>query len=154
MRTIMMIAASLLLLSGVAHGQDVAGVDPSGSVTDIAGVVQDCSVVAQTEGTGGAGGICISATQAFLDTLTGGEPAAVDQSITDLVLALAPLAQDDGTCNAMDNEVAQAIRLASARASTPEQVARLVEIAATIEEDCGAGATADIAPAGDPASPA
>jgi hypothetical protein len=156
MLKVLMISAFALIASGPVFGQDIAAVDPTGPVTDIPGVVKNCELVAGAVDDTSFKGICIGATQKYLDGLVGQDPAAIDQNITDLVLALAPLAQNDEACNALDDEVAQAIRLASTRASTPDQVARLVEIADTIAA-CDAGTTAaigDLPPGGDPASPA
>jgi len=56
-----------------------------------------------------------------------------------------PLAQLDATCDAFDTEIAEAIRLAGSYASTPDQIARVGEIAATVEA-CDPGTTADIEP--------
>lgn len=127
------IPAAIALAALPAFAQDTANVEAPGSVAalDVPYVVGQCELVAgQSEDSNSYDGACISATQAFLDGLVG-DPADVDASITNLVVAIAPLVQDE-TCNNADEEIAQAIRLASTRASDPEQVTRLIEIADTV----------------------
>jgi hypothetical protein len=156
MLKVIMLAVAALTLPTVGLAQDTASLGPSASVNDIPGVVRDCQLVAGSEDDSSLQGVCIGATQSYLDSLDGQDVATVDQNITDLVVALVPLAQEDEACNALDDEVAQAIRLASARVSDAEQIARLVEIADTVAA-CDLGSTAaieEVPPVGDPASPA
>ena len=153
---ILILAVAAFALPAAALAQNTAALGPSASVSDIPGVVRNCQLVAGAETDEALRGICIGATQSYLDTLIGLDATTIDQDVTDLVVALVPLAQQDEACNALDDEVAQAIRLASARVSDPEQMARLIEIADTVAA-CEPGSTAalgDLAPAGNPASPA
>ncbi len=155
MLRILMLAVTALSIPAAAMAQDTAALGQTGSVSDIPGVVKNCELVAGAEADDSLRGICIGATQSYLDSLAGLDAVVVDQNVTDLVVALVPLAQDDEACNALDDEVAQAIRMASARVSDPEQVARLIEIADTVAA-CEPGGTAALGepPAGAPASPA
>ncbi len=130
-----------------ALAQETAVVDPSAATPalSVQQVVTQCELVAADSGGGtSVSGVCLSSTQTFLDGLAGAEPAVLDQNITDLVVAIAPLVEDD-ICNAADEEIAQAVRLASTKASDPEQVGRLVAIAETVEA-CTNAATAAIEP--------
>jgi hypothetical protein len=139
------IALAVAAAAAPAFAQSTAVVDPAAPVPGISvqQVVAQCELVAADSGTS-ASGQCVGSTQTFLDGLAAAEPAVRDQNITDLVVAIAPLVQDD-VCNAADEEVAQAIRLASTKASDPEQVKRLIEIADTVEA-CTSSATAAIEP--------
>lgn len=132
------------MMAGSAVAQDVAAVDPTVGLPGIQPVVGQCEIVAAAPETGDpTDGICIGATRSFVAGLAGLPVTEADQSIANLVLALAPLAQNDATCNAFDDEIAEAIRFAGASASTPEQLAQLNEIAQTID-DCDDGVTAQI----------
>jgi len=143
------LAFALAAAAAPAFAQATAVVDPTATtpaaVLSMQQVVTQCELVAaDSGGDASPSGQCLSSTQTFLDGLAGAEPAVVDQNITDLVVAIAPLVQDD-ICNAADEEIAQAIRLASTKASDPEQVSRLVAIAETVEA-CAASETAAIEP--------
>lgn len=141
------IGVSLLLVfvASSAFGQDVAAVDPNATLPSIEPVMEPCRVVAADPESGDpAGGICVGATRTFLTGLDGLAVAESDQAITNLVVALTPLAQEDGVCNELDDEIAAAIRLASAAASTEAQQLQLAEIAQTITDDCATGTTAAV----------
>jgi hypothetical protein len=141
-----------------ASSQEVANVNPDMSIADIPGVVKQCQIVADAEkaGDNSPRGKCIGATQSFLDALKAVNPALsdddFDQRIADLVVALVPLAQQDEACNAVDDEVARAIKLASTYSRTKEQTDQLVSISETVAA-CTADQTAAI-PSAIPASPA
>ncbi len=138
-------AAILLgLMAGAPLAQETALADPSAPIPAIQPVVGQCEIVAaDPERADAAAGICVTATQSFIAALQGRTPAESDQAIADLVLALAPLSQQDETCDVFDDEIAAAIRLAASASSDPEQATRLTEIAQTIDE-CEAGSTAAI----------
>lgn len=145
-----------LAFVSTASAQETAALDPTATTPaaiNIPDVVKQCELVAAAEeGSTGIAGACVGSTQTFIDGLTGRDSASVDQAITDLVVAIAPLVQDE-TCNWADEEIAQAIRLASTKASTPEQIAQLAEIADTVAA-CDNASTAEIAPEEIPASAA
>lgn len=136
-----------VLLASSVQAQDTAAIDPdAGAFTSVASVVGQCELVAEEiSGTADGSGPCIGATQSFLAALDGTAPEVADQSITELVVALVPLAQADEACNFVDTEIAEAIRLAASYASTADQAARINEIAATVAA-CDTGATAAIDP--------
>lgn len=149
--------ACLLIAGGMAQvlGQDTALVDPAAAVAapDIPAVVTQCQLVAAGDDDDNSNsGLCLNATQSFLDGLAGGAPDAVDQQIAELVVALVPLVSDDNQCNAADDEVARAVTLASTYSSSPEQAQQLVDIADTVAA-CDGGATAAVLPDAPEASP-
>ena len=139
--------AAYTIMASSAFAQDMAAVDPAAGLPSIEPVKGQCEIVAAAPEPGDpTDGMCLAATQTFLTGLSGLPAASSDQSITNLVLALAPLAQDDGICNSVDDEIAAAIRLAAGSSSTPEQQLQLAEIADTVADDCATGATAAIPP--------
>lgn len=151
LRSIIILAAAAFSTAGFA--QEQAAVDPTVPLPSVTDVVGQCEIVAaDAGGAASASGLCLTATESFLAALEGRDPAVIDQSLTDLVVAIAPLVQDD-VCNEADEEVAQAIRLASTMASTPEQIAQLADIADTVAACEGTTAAVE-APEGDPASAA
>lgn len=144
----------LVLLAGaspVAYG----AVDPNVATPEIQAVVGKCQLVASTEKTdpNPNAGVCVSSTQAYLDTLKAGNlaPDALDQQIANLVVALVPLAQAEPTCDAFDDEVARAILLASDYSQTAEQKAQLKTISDTVAK-CQFDSTSAL-PNAIPASP-
>ena len=141
MRRISLIIVALAGFATPALAQDTAAVDPdvTTGALGVPEVTAQCQLVADDT----SSGVCLSSTQAFLDGLTG-DPAANDQAIGDLVAAIVPLIQDD-VCNAADEEIAQAVRLAAARATDAEQIAELNSIADEVEA-CEIEETADIGP--------
>ena len=139
--------------SGVAQDaalpQETAAVDPAAPLATLGAsdVVTQCQLVAADDNDE-VSGACLSSTQTFLDGLQG-EPTETDAQIVDLVVELVPLVQDD-VCNSADEEIAQAVRLASERVTDPEQAARLVDIADTVascEQTETAAIVADAVPA-------
>jgi len=126
-----------------AFAQETAAVDPSASVPSIQPTVGVCETVSKTpEIADPIAGQCVTSTGAYIASLKGLPPAASEQAIADLVVALAPLAQLGGpACDAYDDEIAAAIRMAATGSTNPEQVASLAEIAQTID-DCAVGETA------------
>jgi len=153
MRPFVLSAIFVIGLSLPAIAQEQAAIDPTAPLPTIDNAVGQCQIVATgSDDDTSISGLCIAATEQLLDGLEGRDPAVVDQTITDLVVAIAPLVQDE-TCNAGDEEIAQAVRLAAAASSTPEQTARLIEIAETIEA-CEVSQTAQTEPDPDPASAA
>lgn len=80
-------------------------------------------------------GICVTATRALMVSLVPAPPSDErDQKLTDLVIALAelprPLRQQ---CEEYEDEIAEAIRIASTTTGNPDQAARFLEIADTLE---------------------
>lgn len=125
----------------IALAQDAASIN-SAAPTVIEPVVAKCEIVAANpEQADPTDGICIGATKSFVSSLAGLPAADADQSITDLVVALAALVQQDLACDANEDEIAAAIRYAATATSNPDQLAQLNEIAQTID-DCSTGATA------------
>src|SRR5690349_18434281 len=124
-----------------------AAVDPSAPISSLDTVVSNCALVASTQVRDSSPneGDCINSTTAFLTTLDSQSlsDAAFDQQIADLVLELIPLARDDEGCDAFDDEVARAIRLAATYAKTDEQRAQLITLSETVAA-CDYGDTADI----------
>ena len=146
MKSLLTAAAILGLISSAAVAQSTALADPNAPLPLIAPVYDNCVIVSgEPDRADVANGICISSTRTYVGDLKGRDPAVIDQAIADLVLQIAPLAQNDQACNAFDDEVAEAIRYASGFVSTPEQIQQLVEIAQTIS-DCAQGQTAEIVP--------
>lgn len=121
------------MLTPMAFAQDVAAIDPTIATPGIAAVVSTCEPLADPENTAAVPGVCLSATQAFLTGNSTLPEAEFNQSITDLVLGLAPLVADPAACAAAGTEVAEAIRLASSYSTDPAQVEQLISIAATVE---------------------
>ncbi len=154
MRKLQIAAAALAAIAFCqpVMAQEQASVDPSGVVPAIEGPVGQCELVASENGEGPNSGACISATQGLLGALEGLDPATSDQTITDFVVAIVPLVQND-VCDQADDEIAEAIRLAAAQSSSPDQVGRLLEIADTIAA-CEVSETAEIVPDPEPASAA
>lgn len=153
MRTLLSaIAIATMAFILPAAAQDQASVDASGVIPSIDPSVRQCEIVAAENGEGPIAGACIAATKQLMDALQAVDDATSDQTITDFVVAIVPLIQDE-VCDAADDEIARAIRLAAAEASSAEQTARLVEIADTIEA-CDGAVTAEIVPDPDPASAA
>jgi hypothetical protein len=116
-----------ICISSVATAQDVAAVDPAAAGPTVPGVVADCS--ASTNADGGVTVVdgCKMSTAAFLDAVRATDPAGLDQSVTDVVLAIVPLAQDDN-CDAFDDEIAKAVRLAGTNGSSPEFIGQIDSI--------------------------
>ncbi len=145
MRTLMLGVTLAVAMGGSfsAFAQDVAAVDSNASVPSIEPTVGVCETVSKNpEIADPISGQCVTSTGAYIASLKGLPPATSEQAIADLVVALAPLAQLGGpTCDAYDDEIAAAIRMAASGSTDPEQVASLNEIAQTID-DCAVGETA------------
>jgi hypothetical protein len=126
-----------------ALAQETAAVDPSAPVPSIQPTVSVCETVSKNPELADAiSGQCVTSTGAFIAALKGQPPAVAEQAIADLVVALAPLAQLGGpACDAYDDEIAAAIRMAATGSTNPEQVASLTEIAQTVD-DCAVDQTA------------
>jgi len=130
-----------------AFAQDTAAIDPSAAVPSIQPTVATCDEVAKNpEIADPVSGQCVTSTTAFVASLSGLPPDVAEQSIADLVVALGELVQQGGPeCDAFDDEIAAAIRLAATASTNPEQAASLTEIAQTID-DCQVGQTAALVP--------
>jgi hypothetical protein len=136
-------AAMLVGFTAGAFAQTISVITPSVSTLDLDGVVAQCTIVANSNGSGGTAGLCIGATSSFLEAMKTSDPGVLDQIVTDLVVRLVPLAQEDEACDIVDDEVARAIRLAATYATTSDQALRLNDIAEAIAA-CAGGATAAI----------
>lgn len=139
------LALGAALLIGTAF-PGYAAIDPDVATSDLSAVVNQCALVAaavEDDGSNPHEGECLKSTGSFLTGLSAldATPGALDQYVTDLVLALAPLAQGDEVCNAFDDEIARAIELASGYASEAQRL-QLVRIGQTIgscsDDDTGA----------------
>jgi len=98
-----------------------------------------CAVVAEEEARGinTRRGECIAGTGEWIAALhpVAANSADTDTAIADLVVKLAALAQGNQGCTAFNTEIAEAIRLASAASTDPQQKVRIEDIATTIG-DC------------------
>lgn len=133
MQRLLIAALICAVLTPMASSQDIAAIDPGMATPGLTAVVATCEPLADPENTEALPGVCLSATQAFLTGNSTLPEAAFNQSITDLVLGLAPLVADPAACAAAGSEVAEAIRLASSYSTDPAQAEQLVSIAATVE---------------------
>lgn len=142
--------AVTVLLSGGSFAQTTAMVDPSVATPLAAASVFDpCKTVSENPAIADAkSGICVTAAVNLVGSLEGMSPADADQLIADTVALIAPLPteQANAACDGFDEEIAAAVRILAARASTPDQVAAINEIANTIAS-CTPGETAAITPA-------
>jgi hypothetical protein len=146
-RSVLTLAFLPLLMSGV-FAQDVANVGPvsTAALPSFDPVVGRCEEVSQNpEIADRESGICVTATRAYIASLSGLSPSAVDQKLADLVIELAVLPVGGVQCEEFDDEIAEAIRIASTASADSEQRAQFLEIAATVIDQCGAGRTAAIA---------
>lgn len=140
------LAAALMVVSFPSMAQTVAAIDPSAATPSIDPAVGACDYVAKNpEIADPISGQCVTATGAYIASLSGLPPAEAEQALADLVVALAPMAQAAGpTCDKFDDEIAAAIRMAATASPNPEQVSSLNEIADTVA-DCSYDSTAAIA---------
>jgi hypothetical protein len=109
----------------------VTKVDTSNASPGLKTVIESCEHVAGMDEPDGS---CIAATQTFLETLKK-KPATtsdLDQSASDVVLALVPIAQEKKTCSKFNDEVARAVQVASGYVSTKEQADQFAQISAQI----------------------
>jgi hypothetical protein len=128
--------------------QALGAVDPNAPTPapQVQAVLGECELVASTQKAQGNpnAGRCLGSTQTFLDGLKAETPSLssddFDKQIAALVVALAPLAQKEPTCDAVDSEIAQAIKLASGYSHTDQQKAQLLQISQTVAT-CQFGAT-------------
>jgi hypothetical protein len=138
---------AVLSLATGAFAQDVANTGPAStaSIPSFDPVVGQCETVATTpEIADPASGICVTATREFVASLSGLPAEAVQQQLADLVVALAVLPEGGAQCETFDDEIAEAIRIASTATTDPEQAAQFNEIAQTVVDQCGTGRTAAI----------
>lgn len=136
-----------------AFAQDTAAVDPNATTPSIQPTIAVCDEVAKNpEIADPVSGQCVTSTGAFVASLKGLPPEVAEQSLADLVVALGELVQQGGPeCDAFDDEIAAAVRMAATASTNPDQIASLNEIAQTID-DCEVGQTAALIPPV-PASP-
>ena len=133
MQRLLISALLCSMLTPAAFAQDVAAIDPNIATPGVSQVYTTCEPLSDPERAAAVPGICLAATQTFLADKSALPPAELNQAITDLVLALAPLVQDPAACAISGSEIAQAIRLAASASTDPAQVEQLVGIAATVE---------------------
>lgn len=111
-----------------------AAINPA-SLT-VSNVVDTCAAVAstQTAKENPNAGKCYGATNDFLVGLaaSGATGDAIDTEIRNLIGKLTPLVADRKTCDAVDDEVARAIRLAKGYAKDGQLATQLGELADTI----------------------
>jgi hypothetical protein len=145
MKRVVLFAAALLTLSGTAY----SAVNPAVPTPSAASVVTKCEEVASAQkgSENPHAGQCIGATEDFIAALKRAGITAIDldQQLIDLVTRLAPLAANDESCNAFDDEVARAIKLASDNIVGTDDLAvarraQLAEISATVAS-CDKGVT-------------
>lgn len=157
-------AVAFALAVGVAHAQEapvagpelqVATIDPNAPLPPLASVQGPCEAMAEDPSIADAqAGPCVSATQQFVAQLaptqrlpaSEGALSPADQALSDLVVAIATITQDE-ICDVRDEELAAAVSVAGEAASDAELRASLLSIAATIRENCEDGTTAAITPA-------
>ena len=133
-----------------ASAQTTALASLNTTVPDASGVVSQCQLVANSNDDTSASGLCIGATQGYLDGISGFDTTTRDENIAELAADLALLVQD-GVCNSADDEVARSIRLLSTQSTDSDQIARLIELSDTVAA-CAEGGTAALG--ADSASPA
>ncbi len=127
MKAILFSVAALMTMSTAA----MAAVDPNAPTPSA--VVDTCTLVASTAN-GGQNpnqGKCIGATGSYLSGFE--VSTANDAAIIDLIGKLAPLAAQDNKCNAVDDEIAQAIALAAGKLSDQAKKNQALEISATVK---------------------
>ncbi len=115
---------------------------------DYAPVYAECKIVSDDPAIADReAGICVTATRAFVAAIPQPAGTETDQVITDLVVKLAelPWVVED-QCAEYDDEIPEAIRIASTALADQLQAERLVEVADTMVENCGTGVTASISP--------
>lgn len=92
-------------------------------------------------------GICVTATRAFVAGIPQPASPESDNAITELVVKLAELPWvSEDECDKYEDEIPEAIRIASTALIDAEQAGRLVEVADTLVEQCGTGGTAALSP--------
>lgn len=92
-------------------------------------------------------GICVTATRAYVAGIPQPKNAESDEAITELVVKLAELPWvTEEQCDEFEEEIPEAIRIASAALVDDDQATRLLEVADTLVEQCGTGGTASISP--------
>jgi len=126
-----------LLLAGGAHAATPLDYAP---VYEQCKIVSDDPPIADRES-----GLCVTATRSFIAGIPEPKDAASDQAITDLVVKLAELpwvTRED--CDKYQEEIPEAIRIASTALIDIEQAKRLQEVADTMVDQCGTGVTASI----------
>ena len=130
--------ASLLLAAGA---QAATPLD-YGPVYDQCKIVSEDPEIADRES-----GICVTATRVFVAGIPRPGNAASDQALTELVIELAELPWlTEEQCDAYEEEIPEAIRIASEALLDREQAGRFVEVADTMIEQCGFAGTAAISP--------
>lgn len=122
-----------------------AGIVTAAAPLDTAPVYDQCKIVSDDPPIADReSGLCVTATRAFIAGIT--QPtAASDEVITDLVVKLAelPWVVED-QCDEYDDEIPEAIRIASTALIDGKQAERLLEVADTMVEQCGTEGTASI----------
>jgi hypothetical protein len=124
-------ALALLAAPSVGLGQDYAALGQVGNTA----VVERCQEVADRQNNDDRtlDGECIGAVEIRMVALQAAlSSAELDQTIADLVVQLASIAQLARECNYADTEIAEAIARARDYSSDPDQRALLTEISATI----------------------
>lgn len=109
-------------------------------------VVSQCTIVAnnQIRRDRSTDGLCIKSVGVYLTILKKASPGDLNNLITKLVVKLAVLPQlTQADCQLISTEIAQAIEEAGTFSTDPDQVARLLEIAATVS-DCTPEITAAV----------
>lgn len=131
----MMVACGALLCATFA-----ANAQTSAESTEFGAVIDKCVEVSENPDIADpTDGICVTETRTYLGSLEGLPDAEVDTKLTDLVVALGELPRAGGRtdCNGFDDEIAQAIRIASESSPDSLQQERILVVAQTIVETCG-----------------
>lgn len=126
-----------ILFSGAAQAASPLDYAP---VYDQCKIVSDDPPIADMES-----GLCVTATRAYVAGIPQPLNAASDEAITELVVKLAELPWvTEDECDEYEEEIPEAIRIASKALVDEKQATRLNEVADTMVEQCGTGVTASI----------
>ena len=124
----------------------VAGSAQAAAPLDYAPVYDQCKIVSDDpEIADFDSGLCVTATREFVAGLGQQKDALSDEALTELVVELAELPWViEEECGEYEDEIPEAIRIASVALTDNEQAERFLEIADTMAEQCNTGGTAAI----------
>ena len=113
--------------------------------SDENGVITECQIVAQNQlsRNHSTDGVCIRTAVDYIAGFAGNKDPSLNDKITSLVVKLARIVQDSDGCDVVNTESAEASRSVQSYSTDGRQRARLIEIAATID-DCQTEVTAAI----------